>query len=191
MTPEVDTYIAQSTLWPQEMAALRAILVEAGLEESIKWAKPCYRHEGANVAIMQEMKNFLALMFFKGVLLEDPGHLLKAQGPNSRSAKRLEFTSVAAIRDQAEAVGLIVANAIDVEDRGLEPEPAPPEKWVDELVDRLANDPALSSAFEALTPGRQREYNLYFSGAKQAKTRHARIDKYEAKILDGKGFRDR
>ncbi len=191
MTPEVDTYIAQSTHWPKEMAALRPILLRAGLEESLKWAKPCYRHEGSNVAIMQEMKNFLALMFFKGVLLEDPDHLLQAQGPNSRSAKRLEFTSVAAIEGQAEAISLLVAHAIDVEDQGLEPEPAPPEKWADELVDRLANDPALRSAFEALTPGRQREYNLYFSGAKQAKTRQARIDKYEAKILNGNGFRDR
>ncbi len=74
---------------------------------------------------------------------------------------------------------------------GLEPEPAPPERWADELVDQLANDPALRSAFEALTPGRQREYNLYFTGAKQAKTRQARIDKYRPKILDGKGLRDR
>lgn len=191
MDPKVDAYLARSTAWPAEMAALRSILLESGLDEQIKWGKPCYSADGKNIAIMQEMKGFLALMFFKGALLEDPAGILRSQGPNSRSALRVELTSVAEIEDLAGTIGSYVADAIAVEAAGLEVGPAPELELAPELAERLAADPALAAAFDALTPGRQREYNLHISEAKQATTREARIDKHVDKILAGKGMRDR
>ncbi len=191
LNPEVDAYVARSDRWPEEMTELRPILLSCGLTEEIKWAKPCYRHEGRNIVILQEMKDFLALMFFKGALLKDPEGALEAQGPNSRSARRLRFTSVEDVARLTDTVTAYIAEAIDVEDAGLEVGPAPEVVVVEELQHRLDQDPELMAAFEALTPGRRREYNLYFSDAKQAKTRQARVDKYARKILDGKGFRDR
>ena len=191
MNPKVDVYIERSEKWPEEMTALRPLLLGCGLTEEFKWGKPCYSHEGKNIVILQEMKEFLALMFFKGALLSDPKGVLEEQGPNSRSARRIGFTSV---EDVARLAGTVVAyidEAIEVEDAGLEIGPAPELDLVEELQNRLDRDPAFQAAFEALTPGRQREYNLHFAGAKQAKTREARIDKCASKILDGKGLRDR
>lgn len=189
--PDVDAYIERSQQWPDEMAELRPTLLSSGLTEEIKWGKPCYSHEGRNIVIMQEMKEFLALMFFKGALLNDSEGVLEEQGRNTRSARRIRFTSVEDVARLAETVKAYVAEAIDVEDAGLEVGPAPEPVLVEELQQRLDQDPALKTAFEALTPGRQREYNLHFSDAKQAKTRTARVEKYVQKILDVKGLRDR
>ncbi len=188
---KVDAYVERSERWPAEIAALRSILLDAGLTEEIKWGKPCYGHDGSNIAIVQEMKNFLALMFFKGALLDDPEGVLVEQGPNSRSARRIEFTSVDDVTRLAGTIVAYVDEAIDVEAAGLEVAPAPELVLVDELRHRLDEDPELKAAFEALTPGRQREYHLHISGAKQAATREARVEKYVAQILAGKGFRDR
>ncbi|MDJ0924339.1 MAG: YdeI/OmpD-associated family protein [Acidimicrobiia bacterium] len=178
-------------MWPDEIAELRPILLASGLTEELKWRKPCYSHEGKNVVIVQEMKEFLALMFFKGALLKDPAGVLEDQGPNSRSARRMQFTSVADVGRLSDTVKAYVDEAIAVEEAGLEVGPAPELVLVEELQSHLEGDPALRKAFEALTPGRQREYNLYVSGAKQAKTRAARVERYAQKILDGKGLRDR
>ena len=191
MNSEVDAYIERSEQWPDEMTALRPTLLAAGLSESIKWRKPCYSHEGKNIAILQEMKEFLSLMFFKGALLDDPADILVDQGPNSRSARRVEFTSVDDVTRLADAISALLRQAIEVEDAGLAVEPAPEPVLVDELQERLERDPALEAAFEALTPGRRREYNLYFSDAKRTETRNARIEKHVDRILDGKGLRDR
>ena len=191
MTPEVDAYIERSTKWPQEMAELRPILLGCGLSEDIKWNKPCYSAEGANILILQEMNDFLAIMFFKGALLEDPEDVLRDQGPNSRSARRIELTSPDDVSNLRITITEYVQEAIDVEKAGLEVGPAPELVLVAELQDRLDNDSHLREAFEALTAGRRREYNLHFSSAKQAKTRESRIDKFVPKILAGKGFRDR
>ena len=191
MTPDVDEYIARSERWPDEMTGLRPILLSRGLTEAIKWGKPCYSHEGANVVILQEMKDFLALMFFKGSLLDDSEGVLEEQGPNSRSARRMCFRSVDDVSRLADAVRSYVDQAIGVEEAGLEVGPAPELQLVGELQERLDRDPALGAAFAGLTPGRQREYNLHFSSAKQAKTRRARVEKLAPKILEGKGFRDR
>lgn len=190
MNPKVDTYIRRSEKWPDEMSDLRPILLGRGLTEEIKWGKPCYSHEGRNIAILQEMKEFLALMFFKGVLLTDPEGVLEEQGPNSRSARRMRFTSVEDVARLSDIVKKYIDQAIEVEESGLEVSPAPELILVEELQNRLDNVPELRAAFEALTPGRQREYNLYFSDATQAKTRQARVEKYAPKILNGKGFRD-
>lgn len=189
--PDVDAYLRESEQWPDEIAAIRPLLIDSGLEESIKWGKPTYSHDGDNICILQEMKDFLAVMFFKGALLEDPAGLLHSQGPNSRSAKRFQFTSVAEIHDSAGMIAAYVADAIDVAVAGLEVEPAPDQPLAEELQDRLDADPALRAAFEALTPGRQRAYNLNISEAKQSATRARRVEKWIPKILEGKGPQDR
>lgn len=191
MDPKVDDYIGRSTTWPEELAALRPILLGCGLDESIKWGKPCYSDGDRNIAIMQEMKGFLALMFFKGALLDDPQGVLRSQGPNSRSARRVELTSMDDVAAHESAIRDLVASAIAVEEAGLSVGPAPELELCEELTERLAADPELAAAFEALTPGRQREYNLHIADAKQAKTREARIDKHVPQILAGKGMRDR
>lgn len=187
----VDEYLEHSQGWPDEIAALRPVLLGCGLSESIKWAKPCYSHGTDNIAIVQEMKDFLALMFFKGALLADPAGVLESQGPNSRSARRMCFRSVDDVVELADTVAAYVDDAIAVEEAGLEVPPAPELELVEELRSRLDDDPVLRRAFDALTPGRQREYNMYVADAKQATTRASRVDKYVPKILAGKGFRDR
>jgi uncharacterized protein YdeI (YjbR/CyaY-like superfamily) len=189
--PAVDTYIAASDRWPGEIAALRDVLTETELTEDIKWGKPCYTHDGHNVVIVQEMRDVLALMFFKGALLADPHHVLVDQGPNSRSAKRIEFTSVDQIRRLADTITSYIAEAIGVEESGLDVGPAPELVLVHELQERLDRDPELAAAFHSLTPGRRREYHLQISSAKQSSTRAARVEKYAPKILAGKGLRDR
>ncbi len=191
MNPEVDAYVERSDKWPDEMTALRPTLLSCGLTEEIKWGKPCYGHGRKNIAIVQEMNGFLSLMFFKGALLSDPAGILEEQGPNSRSARRIRFTSVEDVVRLAGTIKDYIADAIEVEEAGLEVGPAPELILVEELQHRLDADSTFRSAFEALTPGRQREYNLHFSGAKQAKTRETRIEKYAAQIADGKGLRDR
>lgn len=188
--PEVDRYLERSETWPDEIAALRPVLLGCGLTEQLKWSKPCYSHDGKNIVIVQEMKDFLALMFFKGALLRDPDGVLREQGPNSRSARRIELTSVDDVRASAGTIEAYVAEAIAVEEAGLEV-PAAEVELVDELQDRLDEDPALKEAFEALTPGRQREYNLHIGAAKQSETRVSRVDRCVERILAGKGLRDR
>ncbi len=137
------------------------------------------------------MKEFLALMFFKGALLNDPDRVLEEQGPNSRSARRIRFTSAEDVARLTDTVKAYIHEAIDIEDAGLTVEAAPELVLVEEFQNRLDQDAAFKAAFESLTTGRQREYNLYFSSAKQAKTRAARVEKYAPKILTGKGLRDR
>lgn len=190
MNPKVAAYIDRSSQWPQEMRALHDVLQHCGLSDEIKWGKPCYGVQGNNIAIVQEMKSFLALMFFKGALLADPAGVMREQGPNSRSAKRMEFTSAQQVTQHAAIIRQLVAAAIQVENAGLQVAPAPALELVSELRDRLEQDHRLRAAFAALTPGRQREYNLHLAGAKQAATRHSRIDKFTDRVLAGKGLRD-
>ena len=148
--PEVDDDVERPARWQHEIAALRPILAGCGLVEEIKWAKPCYSHDGSNIVILQEMKGFLAVMFFKGVLLGDPDGVLEDQGPNSRSARRMRITSVDDVTRLAGTIAAYVAEAIDNEDSGREVEPAPELVLVEELQARLDADPALRSAFNAL-----------------------------------------
>lgn len=189
--PAVDRYIEASDQWPEELIMLRPIILKSGLTEQIKWAKPCYTLDGKNVVIVQEMRDFLALMFFKGALLSDPHGLLEDQGPNSRSARRMCFTSPTEVKKRQGAIASYLREAIDVEMAGLAVGEPPELELVEELRIRLDEDDELATAFRALTPGRQREYNIYFSGAKQAKTRVARIEKLAPKILAGRGMRER
>ncbi len=192
MNPEVDEYLTKAKKWEDVSRELRRIALDCGLTEELKWGKPCYGFEDSNVAIIQGFKDSCALMFFKGALLEDPAGVLEKPGPNSRVGRRIPFTAVGQVVEMEPVLKAYIDEAIEAEKAGLEvqvdrtPEPVPKE-----LQERLDDDPALKTAFEALTPGRQREYILYFSGAKQAKTRRARVERYVQKILDGKGMRDR
>lgn len=191
MNRDVDSYISRSDKWPAEIAALRPILVGAGLVEEFKWRQPCYTYGGKNIVILQEMNDFLALMFFKGALLDDPAQVLEEQGPNTRSARRIRFTSVDDVARLAGTVTEYVKEAIRIEKEGRTVDAVSEFVPVAELQLCLDQDPEFSTAFGSLSPGRQREYNIYFSGAKKSETRSARINKYAEKILTGKGLRDR
>lgn len=189
--PDVDAYLEASDQWPDEIAVIRPLLLGCGLDEEIKWGKPCYCVEDANIVILQEFSDHLALMFFKGVLLDDPDGVLHAQGPNTHGPKRMKFTSTGEVEARSDTITAYVREAIAHEKAGTELPERPDEELASELVERLAADDRLAEAFENLTPGRQREYNLHISDAKQSSTRERRIDKVVPRILDGKGLRDR
>lgn len=191
MNSEADNAGGRAEPWREETARLRDILVACGMTEERKWGKPCFTHDGRNIAIIQGMKSFLALMFFKGALLTDPEGVLEVQGPNSRSARRVRFTSIADVDAKASAVRSLVNEALAVEKAGLAVAKAPAPDLPQELLDRMEQDPALKAAFTALTPGRQRGYCLDIARAKRPATRAARIDKHRPRILDGKGLHDR
>lgn len=188
--PQASKLYGRAKAWRQEGQRLRRILLDSGLTEDVKWGKPCYTYDGKNVCIVQRMKDFLALLFFKGALLNDPDRILEVQGPNSRAGYRIRFTSVHAVETLAGSVTRLVRDAIRVEKAGLVVAKGVDSDYPSELLDRLADDPALRAAFENLTAGRRRGYALYFAGAKRSQTRGARIEKHRARILAGKGLHD-
>ncbi len=191
MRPEVKTFIKNASPWQKEIEGLRDIILQTSLDEDFKWSKPCYIHEGNNVVIIQPFKNCLGLMFFKGALLKDPKGILKDNGPNSQSAKRLEFTSLEEISKSRSTIKAYIKEAIEIEKSGQKVElKKKPEPIPDELAAMFKKKPALKKAFEALTPGRQRAYILHFSSAKQSTTRVSRIEKCIARIMEGKGMND-
>ena len=178
------------TRWKAEQDLLRELLASCQLVEQKKWGKPCFCYDGKNIAILQPMKDHLALMFFKGELLNDPHGLLQPVGPNSRSARRILFTDAKQVSSNRGKIRALVRAAMKAEIEGRTVPKPTKIAWVAELQQRLAEDPAFKEAFSALTPGRQREYHLHFSAAKQSNTRMSRIEKCAPKILSGKGFRD-
>lgn len=190
--PRVDAIFATATLWPDELAAVRAILGDTELTEEFKWRAPCYTFAGGNVAMLWGFREACTLGFFKGVLMADPEGVLAAPGENSRASRTLRFTSVAQVHAMEPVIRAYVAEAIGIETAGMKvefpkddlPQPA-------ELTARLAADPALRAAFAALTPGRQRGWVLQFSAPKRPDTRSARIDRAAPRILQGKGPNDR
>jgi uncharacterized protein YdeI (YjbR/CyaY-like superfamily) len=188
---KVDAYIARAPQWRDEMQALRALLVECGLQEQLKWGKPCFTFEGRNVAIIQPFKKLCALMFFKGALIEDSLGHLRPQGENTQSAMRLEFIGEAPIPKTV--VRHYAKQAIAVEKAGLKVDAgSKPELAYPAELSRLLDDDAnFASAFEALTPGRRRGWLLHFSAARQSPTRTARIEKAIPDILAGRGLHDR
>jgi len=191
--PRVDEYVDRLSAWRPEFEALRPVLLRAGLEEDFKWRKPCYTHGGSNVVIFQPFKDLCALLFFKGALLDDPDGALEEQGENTRSALRLEFRSLSEIKAAKPTIAALAKDAIRVEEAGLSvPRRAPDDDgpYPDELHNLLAEDPALREAWERLTPGRRRGWLLHFNGARQSKTRVARIDRATPLILEGLGMHD-
>lgn len=189
--PKLNKTFREARLWRQEASALREILLECKLTEELKWGKPCYTHDGNNICIIQRMKDFLALLFFKGALLKDSDKVLEVQGPNSRAGYRLRFASVEDVARMTKAVKASVRDAIAVEKAGLKVAKVTELEYPAELLAKFDDDPAFKAAFSKLTPGRQRGYVLHFSAAKQSKTRARRIDRYRQNILDGKGFQER
>ena len=206
MNPEVDTYFeigcgrcalggtpdCKVHKWQEEMARLRRILLDCGLTEEVKWSVPCYTFQDGNILLMSAFVDYCALSFFKGALLKDDKGILEAPGENTQAARLIRFTGVAQIAELETAIRAYVGEAIELEKAGLQVDfKAKNElQFPPELEEKFARDPDFYDAFQALTPGRQRGYLLYFTGAKQSQTRNARIEKYRAKILEGKGFHD-
>lgn len=187
---KVDAFVSRAKAWQGEIQKLRSILVDCGLDEDLKWGKPCFSFDGKNVAIIQPFKGHCSLMFFKGALLEDTHGLLRSQGENTQSALRMEFTGEAQIKKAV--LKSYVKQAIEVEKAGLSIDfKAKRElELPEELTRILKKDRTLAKAFHALTPGRQRGYVLYFTSAKRSETRIARIEKCKPKILAGVGMQD-
>lgn len=178
--------------WRQELLALRDFILQSELTEEVKWGVPCYTLEGSNVLIASAFKDYYAISFFKGSLLKDTSGLLEKPGASSQAARLVKLRSLADLEQHASAIMALIQEAISVEKAGLKvafkpnPEPIPAE-----LQQKLDEDPVFRQAFESLSPGRQRGYIIYFSGAKQSKTRAARIEKHSANILNGIGMHDR
>jgi uncharacterized protein YdeI (YjbR/CyaY-like superfamily) len=189
MNPKIDGYLRKAKKWQEEMKKLRRISLDCGLTEELKWGKPCYTFQKSNIVIIQGFKGFCALLFCKGALLNDPNGILKKFG--WQAARRIPFTNVREIVEMESILKAYIREAIKAEKAGLKvtlkknPEPIP-----EELQNKLDEIPALKTAFDALTPGRQRGYILYFSGAKQSKTRESRVEKWMQQILNGKGLND-
>ncbi|EAE1504520.1 TPA: YdeI family protein [Listeria monocytogenes] len=192
LNPKVDAFLSKPSTWQAEFKALREIAITFELEEEFKWGKPCYDINGSNVFLIHGFKNYCALLFMKGALLRDPENILVQQTENVQAARQIRFTNLQEILDQKEFLKAYIQNAIEVEKAGLEVELKPREETPipEELLAKFEEMPALQTAFEALTPGRQKAYLLYFAAPKQSKTRVSRIEKYEATILDGLGLND-
>lgn len=188
----IDDFFEKADRWPAELAALRTILRDCGLVEVWKWSSPVYTLDGGNVAILWGFKDNATLGFFKGVLLQDKDKLLVAPGENSRSSRIFKFTSLEQIDAIKDTIRAYVLEAMELERSGARVDlPKDDIVYPDELVARLNDDPELSEAFQALTPGRRRGYALYFAQPKQSATRVGRIEKLRDKILAGKGLQDR
>lgn len=190
--PKVDTYLKRNERWQAEMTALRALLLDCPLTEDLKWGVPCYTLDGKNVVLIHAFKEYCALLFHKGALMKDPDGVLIQQTDNVQSARQIRFTSLDEIHRMQNLLKSYVHEAIEVEKAGLKVAYKPVAEFAvpEEFERALAADDALKSAFEALTPGRQRAYLLYFSSAKQSATRQSRIDKCRPKIMAGKGLDD-
>ncbi|GAB4374752.1 MAG: YdeI family protein [Salibacteraceae bacterium] len=178
--------------WSEELHLLRSIILECGLKEEIKWGVPCYTTNGKNVLNLSALVNCCVVGFFKGALLANEHHLLEAPGPNSRFVRQLRFTSTAQIDRQRGMLKSIIAEAIEIEKQGKEVKPKPTQEPIPrELLSVMENDAAFKAAFNALSPGRQRGYLLYFSQPKKSATRLSRIEKCKNNILNGIGLHDR
>jgi uncharacterized protein YdeI (YjbR/CyaY-like superfamily) len=190
--PKVDVFISKAKKWREEFEALRTIALDCGLTEELKWRLPCYTFEKRNVVIIQGFKEYCALLFFKGALLQDTRGILIQQTKDVQAARQVRFTNVDEIVELEPSLKAYIYEAIQVEKAGLKVNLKKTEdfKIPEEFQKKLDEMPALKTAFEALTPGRQRAYLFYFAQPKQSKTREARIEKYVPQILKGKGLND-
>ena len=190
--PKVDAFLTRAEKWRDEFEKLRRIVFACGLTEDLKWGQPCYTVQNKNIVVIHGFKEYCALLFFKGALLNDPRHILIQQTPNVQVPRQVRFTSVREIAKLEPTLKAYIHEAVEVENAGLKVKlkktsdyPVP-----EEFQNKLNKMPALQAACAALTPGRQRAYLFYFSQAKQSKTREARVEKYTQQILDGKGLDD-
>lgn len=189
---KVDALISHVKQWREEYEELRRIILDFSLTEEVKWRHPCYTLDGKNIVLMHGFKEYCALLFFKGALLKDHMGILVQQTENVQAERQLRFSSVDEIVEMEPVVKAYIEEAIQVEKAGLKVEYKKTKEFnmPEEFETKLEEDPQLKSAFEALTPGRQRAYLLYFSNAKQSKTRVSRVEKYIPYILEGKGLND-
>jgi uncharacterized protein YdeI (YjbR/CyaY-like superfamily) len=191
MNPKVDGYLRKSKKWQEEFEKLRMIILDCQLTEELKWDKPCYTFQKSNIVILQGFKEFCALLFAIGALLNDANSILEKPGENTQAARRIPFTDVREIGKMEPILKAYIYEAIEVEKAGLKvnfkknPEPIPGE-----FQNKLDAIPALKTAFDALTPGRQRAYILHFSAPKKSKTRESKVEKWMQQILNGKGLND-
>jgi uncharacterized protein YdeI (YjbR/CyaY-like superfamily) len=192
MNPKVDFYFKKAKKWEEEFEKLRKIILDCPLAEDLKWGCACYTFEKSNIVLIHGFKDYCALLFFKGALLKDPKGILIQQTENVQAGRQIRFTNVRDIVKAAPILKAYIGEAIEVEKSGLKVSHKSTKEFAvpDEFRRKLAESPALKIAFGALTPGRQRGYLLHFSGAKQSKTRSARVEKVMQQILDGKGLDD-
>ena len=192
MNPKVDWFFDKAQKWQDELEKMRVIALDCGLDEELKWGCPCYTHRGRNIILIHAFKDYCAFLFFKGALLKDDKGLLVQQTENVQAGRQVRFTNAKEIVKLERTLKAYIFEAIEVEKAGLKvPFKKTTEfKMPEEFQKRLKKIPALKAAFYELTPGRQRGYLLYFSSAKQSKTREARIEKYTKQILRGKGLDD-
>jgi len=192
MNPKVDFYFDKAGKWQEAIEQLREIVLECGLNEELKWGCPCYSFQKANIVLIHVFKEYCALLFFKGALLKDADGLLIQQTANVQAARQLRFTNTKDTGKAKKQITAYIYEAIEVEKAGLK---VPMKKTAafstpEEFQHKLSRNTALKTAFNALTPGRQRAYLLYFAAPKQSKTREARIEKSIPQIIKGKGLND-
>jgi uncharacterized protein YdeI (YjbR/CyaY-like superfamily) len=190
--PKVDALLNKTEQWQKEFKKLRAIILDCGLTEELKWGQPCYTFEKKNVVLIHGFKEYCALLFFKGALLKDPNDILIQQTENVQAARQIRFANLREIVELEPVLKTYIHHAVEVEAAGLKVNFKKTSDFTipEEFITRLEEVPGLQDAFDALTPGRQRAYIFYFSQPKQSKTREARIEKYIPKILKGKGLND-
>ena len=192
MNPKVDWFFEKDTKWQKEYKRLRTIILECGLMEELKWGCPCYTFQNVNIVLIHGFKEYCALLFFKGALLNDPGDILIQQTKNVQSARQVRFTNIREIVKLENTLKAYIYEAIEVERAGLKVKLKKTSdfKIPEEFQKKLNSSPALNTAFRKLTPGRQRAYLFYFSQPKLSKTRESRVEKYTKRILSGKGLND-
>jgi uncharacterized protein YdeI (YjbR/CyaY-like superfamily) len=192
MNPKVDKFLKTAEQWREEMTKLRTIILDCELTEEFKWGHPCYALDNKNVVLIHGFKEYCAILFMKGALLKDAKGILIQQTENVQAARQIRFTNVQEIVKLAKVLKAYIKEAIEVEKAGLKVNYKKPSDYEmpEELEKKLIEMPALKAAFEALTPGRQRGYLLYFAAAKQSTTRVSRIEKCVDLIFDGKGLND-
>ena len=192
LNPKVDAFIGREKKWQAEFTALREIALDTPLAEDLKWGVPCYTLNGKNVVLIHGFKEYCAMLFVKGALVKDPAGIMIIQTENVQSARQIRFTHVDQITEMAHIIKGYILQAIEVEKSGAKVEfkGASEFKLAEEFRGALDADPALKSAFEKLTPGRQRAYLLHFSQPKTSATRQARVDKAVPQIMAGKGLND-
>lgn len=192
MNPKVDAFLGNLEKWQDELKRLRMIILDCGLTEEVKWNVPIYTFNDKNVVGINGLKEYCALAFFKGALLSDSNSILVTPGEHTQGVRWVKFTSAAQVDKMAGILKTYIYEAIEVEKAGLKIASKKPEEYAfpEELQHKLNESPTLKTAFEALTPGRQKGYLLYFAQPKQSKTREARIEKYIPHILAGKGLND-
>jgi uncharacterized protein YdeI (YjbR/CyaY-like superfamily) len=192
MNPKVDEFLSEAKKWQEEFEKLRTIILDCQLTEELKWGVPCYTFEKRNIVLIHGFKEYCAVLFVKGALLSDAEGILVQQTENTQAARQIRFTNVREIVEMEPILKAYIHEAIEVEKAGLKVDFKKTTEFIipEEFQNKLDEIPALKTAFDALTPGRQRAYVLYFSAPKQSKTRESRVEKSMQQILNGKGLND-